>query len=159
MYDGLALLNGFVCIADSIADAVAASDAVAPEHLEIMTRNPRDVSAAVRNAGAIFCGTAAGEVLGDYGAGPNHTLPTGGTARFRAGLSVFDFIRVRTWMELESDDRGGERCRPIPLGSPRSRDSQATPGQPSSAEPVRDQLALAFGAPAGRLQPLSIRRV
>jgi hypothetical protein len=136
MYDGLALLNGFVCIADSIADAVAASDAVAPEHLEIMTRNPRDVSAAV-----------------------HHTLPTGGTARFRAGLSVFDFIRVRTWMELESDDRGGERCRPIPLGSPRSRDSQATPGQPSSAEPVRDQLALAFGATAGRLQPLSIRRV
>jgi len=108
MYDGLALLNGFVCIVDSIADAVAASDAVAPEHLEIMTRNPRDVSAAVRNAGAIFCGTAAGEVLGDYGAGPNHTLPTGGTARFRAGLSVFDFIRVRTWMELESADRGGE---------------------------------------------------
>lgn len=56
----------------------------------------------VQHAGCIFVGSRSAEVFGDYGAGPNHTLPTGGTARWSAGLNVFTFLRVRTWLQIES---------------------------------------------------------
>jgi histidinol dehydrogenase len=64
---------------------------VAPEHLEIMTKNPTRILPMIRNAGAIFLGMWTPEALGDYSAGPNHTLPTGGTARFSSPLGVYDF--------------------------------------------------------------------
>jgi phosphoribosyl-ATP pyrophosphohydrolase/phosphoribosyl-AMP cyclohydrolase/histidinol dehydrogenase len=54
--------------------------------------------------GGLFIGAASAEVFGDYGAGPNHTLPTGGVARFKGGLSVYDFLRVRTWLKLEDGE-------------------------------------------------------
>jgi phosphoribosyl-ATP pyrophosphohydrolase/phosphoribosyl-AMP cyclohydrolase/histidinol dehydrogenase len=58
----------------------------------------------VRHYGGLFIGEGTAEVFGDYGVGPNHVLPTGGTARYSGGLSVFDFLRIRTWIDMESPD-------------------------------------------------------
>lgn len=99
-----ALANGYCCVVRAEDELVVAANAIAPEHLEIMTRDPGALAARIRHAGAVFIGSQAAEVLGDYGAGPNHTLPTGGTARFRAGLSVMDFVRLRTWMRIDRSD-------------------------------------------------------
>lgn len=99
--------NGFGCVVGSIDEAVELADRVAPEHLEVMTEDASTVAARVRNAGTVFIGSRCAEVLGDYGAGPNHTLPTGGAARFEAGLSVVHFLRLRTWMRI--DDAAGAR--------------------------------------------------
>jgi phosphoribosyl-ATP pyrophosphohydrolase/phosphoribosyl-AMP cyclohydrolase/histidinol dehydrogenase len=96
-----ALCNGFTLMARDVDDAVRLCNRIGPEHLEVLTRDAEAVAARIGAAGAIFIGSAAAEVLGDYGAGPNHVLPTGGTARFRAGLSVFTFVRVRTWMRVD----------------------------------------------------------
>jgi histidinol dehydrogenase len=98
----VALRNGFAVIADSITQAAAICDLIGPEHLEIQTRDAAGVAKMIGNAGAIFVGAGAAEVLGDYAAGPNHVLPTGGTSRFRAGLSVFTFLRARTWLRIDS---------------------------------------------------------
>ena len=65
-----------------------------------MLEDAASVAPRLRHYGALFIGSASAEVLGDYGAGPNHVLPTAGTARFSGGLSVFTFLRVRTWLEL-----------------------------------------------------------
>ncbi len=96
-----ALANGFVCVASSITEALQLADRIAAEHVQIMTEDPAGVAARLRNGGGVFIGPASAEVLGDYGAGPNHTLPTGGTARFRAGLSVSTFLRLRTWLRID----------------------------------------------------------
>ena len=96
-----ACANGFIALARDLEQAAALSDALAPEHLQIMTREPGRTAAMVRHYGAIFIGSATAEVAGDYGVGPNHTLPTGGTARFAAGLSVYTFLRARTWIDLD----------------------------------------------------------
>ena len=69
------------------------TNAIAPEHVEIMMRNPARVARLIRNAGAVFVGPWTTEALGDYVVGPNHTLPTSGTARFSSALSVYDFLR------------------------------------------------------------------
>ena len=95
-----ALANGFACVVRSLEEARMAADIVAAEHVEIMTVDPRSLAESIQNAGALFIGSASAEVLGDYGAGPNHTLPTGGTARFQGGLSVLHFLRLRSWMEI-----------------------------------------------------------
>jgi histidinol dehydrogenase len=100
----VALGNGFVVVTESIDQAIEISDTLAPEHFEIITRDPQQVASRIRNAGGIFIGARTAEVLGDYGIGPNHTLPTGGTARFQAGLSVTHFLRLRTWIRI--DDPG-----------------------------------------------------
>ena len=70
-------------------------------HFEAHERDPAAVASRLRNAGALFIGSSSAEVLGDYGAGPNHTLPTGGSARFQAGLSVATFLRLRSWMRID----------------------------------------------------------
>lgn len=103
-----ALKNGYAVVAADIGAAVTLCDRIAPEHLEIMTHDPGAVAERIRNAGSVFIGSASAEVYGDYGAGPNHVLPTGGTARFKAGLSVFTFLRPRTWVCLDGPraDRG-----------------------------------------------------
>lgn len=74
-------------------DAIDAANAIASEHLEIITKNPFDTMTRIRNAGAIFLGEYASEPLGDYFAGPNHILPTNGTARFFSPVNVDDFIK------------------------------------------------------------------
>jgi phosphoribosyl-ATP pyrophosphohydrolase/phosphoribosyl-AMP cyclohydrolase/histidinol dehydrogenase len=96
-----ACANGFIALADTLDDAITAVDFLAPEHLEILADEPHVVAARVHHAGACFLGEDSAEVFGDYGLGPNHTLPTGGSARFGAGLSVYTFLRARTWIRLD----------------------------------------------------------
>eukprot|EP01064_Diplonema_japonicum_P003382 TRINITY_DN1218_c0_g2_i1.p1 TRINITY_DN1218_c0_g2~~TRINITY_DN1218_c0_g2_i1.p1 ORF type:complete len:429 (+),score=100.89 TRINITY_DN1218_c0_g2_i1:23-1288(+) len=95
-----AVKKGFAVIVDSMQEAVKISDAIGPEHLEIQTENSQEVADMCDCYGGLFIGKSAAEVLGDYGAGPNHVLPTGGTARYTGGLSVFNFLRIRTWMNI-----------------------------------------------------------
>ena len=85
--------NGKIIVAENISDVIAVSNEIAPEHLEIMCDNPFDYLDKITNAGSIFMGRYCPEALGDYFAGPNHTLPTSGTARFSSPLSVDDFVK------------------------------------------------------------------
>lgn len=106
-----ALSGGFAVIAASHAEVLSAIDAIAPEHLALSTRDAGELEPLVRNAGAVFIGERSGEIFGDYGVGPNHVLPTGGAARYAAGLSVFAFLRARTWLELDPAAAVGELVR------------------------------------------------
>jgi histidinol dehydrogenase len=99
-----ALKQSFAVKCDSVDQCIKISDAIAPEHLEIQTRDAMQVGQACSNYGGLFVGEHAAEVLGDYGAGPNHTLPTGGTSRYTGGLSVFNFLRIRTWMRVDKPE-------------------------------------------------------
>ncbi|GMF30689.1 unnamed protein product [Phytophthora fragariaefolia] len=93
--------NGFAVLCPDMATCVSVSDVLAPEHLEVITSNAREVADQVSNYGGLFVGGRAAEVFGDYGAGPNHVLPTGGTAKYTGGLSVHTFLRIRTWMRID----------------------------------------------------------
>jgi histidinol dehydrogenase len=90
--------HGAVIVVDDWAQAVGLVDRLAPEHLQLMIRDPEAVFARVRHAGAVFLGAFCPEAVGDYVAGPNHVLPTGRTARFASGLSVFDFLKRTTFV-------------------------------------------------------------
>ena len=96
-----ALANGGVVVVSNVEEGIAACDALAPEHLELVLENAVEIAPRLAHFGALFIGGAAGEVLGDYGAGPNHVLPTGGSARATGGLSVYTFLRVRTWLRID----------------------------------------------------------
>ena len=85
--------NGKIIVTSSIAEAVALANELAPEHLELSVDDPFDYLDAIRHAGSVFLGRHCPEALGDYLAGPNHTLPTSGTARFSSPLSVDDFVK------------------------------------------------------------------
>ena len=86
--------NGKIIVAkDNLLLAIDIANEIAPEHLELCVDNPFDYLDRIRNAGSIFMGKYCPEALGDYFAGPNHTLPTGGTARFSSPLSVDDFVK------------------------------------------------------------------
>ena len=84
---------GYILLVDTLEEGVRVVDEIAPEHLEIVTANPFDIMTRVHNAGAMFLGQYSSEPLGDYYAGPNHILPTNGTARFFSPLSVDDFVK------------------------------------------------------------------
>ena len=84
---------GYILVADSMEDAIETANAIASEHLEIVTKNPFEVMTKIQNAGAIFMGEYSSEPLGDYFACPNHVLPTNGTAKFFSPLGVDDFIK------------------------------------------------------------------
>ncbi len=84
---------GYILVADTMDEAIDIANEIASEHLEIQTKDPYEVMTKIRNAGAIFLGAYASEPLGDYFAGPNHVLPTNGTAKFFSPLSVDDFIK------------------------------------------------------------------
>lgn len=84
---------GYILVADSLDEAINATNEIASEHMEIVTKDPFSVMTKIRNAGAIFIGEYSSEPLGDYFAGPNHVLPTNGTAKFFSALSVDDFIK------------------------------------------------------------------
>lgn len=94
------LARSFAVLTTGEAESIAVCNALAPEHLEVHVESERleRVAGAMRTYGAIFIGAGAAEVIGDYGLGPNHTLPTGGTARFAAGLSVYHLMRARTYL-------------------------------------------------------------
>lgn len=97
-----ALNNGFALRVDSWDEAVNACEAIAPEHLELQLRDAPKIAPRLSRCGCLFIGERSAEVLGDYGAGPNHVLPTGGTARYASGLGVETFLRRQTWLEIDS---------------------------------------------------------
>ena len=94
---------GHILIADTLDDAIDAANEIASEHMEIVTANPFEVMTKIRNAGAIFIGEYSSEPLGDYFAGPNHVLPTNGTAKFFSPLSVDDFIKKSSIISYSRD--------------------------------------------------------
>ena len=94
---------GYILVADTMEDVIDIANDIASEHLEIQTKNPFDVMTKIRNAGAIFIGEYSSEPLGDYFAGPNHVLPTNGTAKFFSPLSVDDFIKKSSIIAYSKD--------------------------------------------------------
>jgi histidinol dehydrogenase len=92
---------GAVIKTKSIKEAADIANEIAPEHLELMTRQPEKNMEMIKNAGAVFLGQWTPEPLGDYSAGPNHTLPTGGTARFSSPLGVYDFIKRTSLLQFD----------------------------------------------------------
>ena len=84
---------GYILIAPDMETAIEATNEIASEHLEILTKNPFDTMTKIKNAGAIFLGEYSSEPLGDYYAGPNHVLPTNGTAKFFSPLNVDDYVK------------------------------------------------------------------
>ncbi|MBP3361971.1 MAG: histidinol dehydrogenase [Clostridia bacterium] len=95
--------NGKIFITDSLEDSISVANEIAPEHLELCVENPFDYLSQIKNAGSIFLGKYSPEALGDYFAGPNHTLPTGGTAKFSSPLSVDDFIKKSSFIYYTGD--------------------------------------------------------
>ncbi|GMV38610.1 MAG: histidinol dehydrogenase [Myxococcales bacterium] len=96
-----ALTAGFAVVLADLDTAVRLCNRLAPEHLEVLVAGADHVASRLRSYGSLFLGPASAEVLGDYGAGPNHVLPTGGTARFTGGLSVLTFLALRTWLAID----------------------------------------------------------
>jgi histidinol dehydrogenase len=95
--------GGFVVATGGIEEAVALASEYAPEHLCILARDARRLAGLVRNAGGVFIGDASPEAIGDYTAGPSHVMPTGGAARFASPLSVQDFLKFSTVIDLDAD--------------------------------------------------------
>ena len=95
----LSLRNGSIVIVSTLHQAASLANEIAPEHLELQVKNPDDISPALRNYGSLFIGMSAAEVFGDYCAGINHILPTGGCSRYVGGLSVRDFVKVQTFLD------------------------------------------------------------
>ncbi|APX72254.1 histidinol dehydrogenase [Companilactobacillus allii] len=91
--------KGFIAVVEEIDDMFELMNTVAPEHLEIQVENPTQYLNQIRNAGSVFLGKYASEPLGDYVAGPNHILPTGGTARFSSPLGVYDFVKRTSFIQ------------------------------------------------------------
>jgi histidinol dehydrogenase len=94
--------NGAVIMVRNWDEAVRLANRIAPEHVQIMTARGAELFAQIRHAGAVFLGANAPEAIGDYVAGPNHVLPTNGTARFGSGLSVLDFMKRTTWVAMSA---------------------------------------------------------
>lgn len=93
--------NGAIILVDALADAVPLSDRLAPEHLQLAVADPQPLFDRVRHAGSVFLGRHTPEAIGDYVAGPNHVLPTGRRARFASGLSVLDFMKRTSFLQLD----------------------------------------------------------
>ncbi|MCX6566106.1 MAG: histidinol dehydrogenase [Candidatus Aminicenantes bacterium] len=98
--------RGFILVLDDLGEAVEIANRRSPEHLELQGERAVALAERFRNFGALFLGTEAGEVFGDYAAGTNHILPTGGTARFASGLGVRDFLKFQTTLRFESGGSG-----------------------------------------------------
>ncbi|MCY3410774.1 MAG: histidinol dehydrogenase [Candidatus Heimdallarchaeota archaeon] len=95
--------EGLVILCDTKENMVKISNLIAPEHVEIMHNEQAYFESELKHYGSLFLGSQSAEVFGDYCSGPNHTLPTGGTARFTGGLSVLNFIKIQTFQELNRD--------------------------------------------------------
>jgi phosphoribosyl-ATP pyrophosphohydrolase/phosphoribosyl-AMP cyclohydrolase/histidinol dehydrogenase len=100
-----AIKHGASIVCRDWDEAVSTVNGIGPEHLEVQHADAEGLVPRLVNYGGLFIGSGSAEVIGDYGAGPNHVLPTSGTARYTGGLSVFDFLRVRTWMEITDADQ------------------------------------------------------
>jgi len=95
--------NGLAVKCQNLEEGIQVCNHLAPEHLEVMVNDPDSIIKDLKHYGGLFIGHQSAEVFGDYGLGPNHVLPTGGTARYKGGLSVLDFLRIRTWLRMDSD--------------------------------------------------------
>ena len=116
---------GAIILVGALDDAVALTDAIAPEHLEIETHDPEPLAAKIRNAGAIFLGSHTPEAIGDYVAGSNHVLPTARSARFSSGLGVLDFMKRTSILRLDADALGKLGPAAIALGQAEGLDAHA----------------------------------
>jgi histidinol dehydrogenase len=111
--------------------------------------DPDSILPMCRHAGAVFIGCGSAEAFGDYGAGPNHTLPTSGRGRSSGGLSVFDFLRIRTWLRLDGKNMdsnslaGKTLAGKEPAGRDQASDSTAGAAQPGNGLAYHEQAALA----------------
>jgi histidinol dehydrogenase len=115
--------HGAVIVVEDWVQAVRLVDRLAPEHLQLMVRDPDPLFARVRHAGAVFLGAFCPEAVGDYVAGPNHVLPTGRTARFASGLSVFDFLKRTTF--VSTTQSGLDRVGPTAVALAEAEGLQA----------------------------------
>ena len=115
--------HGAVIVVEDWVQAVRLVDRLAPEHLQLMVRDPDPLFARVRHAGAVFLGAFCPEAVGDYVAGPNHVLPTGRTARFASGLSVFDFLKRTTF--VSTTQSGLDRVGPAAVALAEAEGLQA----------------------------------
>jgi phosphoribosyl-ATP pyrophosphohydrolase/phosphoribosyl-AMP cyclohydrolase/histidinol dehydrogenase len=104
----LSLANGGAVVVRDMIEAIACCDELAPEHLHLQLASAWELVPHFSHYGALFVGSDSAEVLGDYGAGPNHVLPTGRASRFSGGLSVFSFLRVRTWLRVDDVAESGD---------------------------------------------------
>ena len=148
---GVALVNGGVISVSSLEEGVAACEAIAPEHLALHLADSATamVTPRLRTYGSMFVGSKAGEVFGDYGAGPNHVLPTRGAARGSGGLSVLTFLRLRTWLriddaaaacELADDSAWFARAEGLE-GHARSAERRTSPRSAPAGRPARPEDA------------------
>ena len=101
---------GYAILSNNIKKTISIINEVAPEHLEIQIKNPYKILRNIKNAGSIFIGRYSPEAMGDYLAGPNHVLPTTGSAKFSSGLSVFDFLKRQSLIKISKT--GIERLGP-----------------------------------------------
>ena len=116
---------GAIILVGKLDDAVALTDAIAPEHLEIETHDPEPLAAKIRNAGAIFLASHTPEAIGDYVAGSNHVLPTARSARFSSGLGVLDFMKRTSILRLDAGALGKLGPAAIALGKAEGLDAHA----------------------------------
>lgn len=117
--------NGRVIVVADAAAAIEVANAVAPEHLEVMMAEPFELLGAIRNAGAIFLGPWTPESVGDYVAGPNHVLPTGGTARFSGPLSVDDFVKRSSVLSYSREALEADAAAVVAIASAEGLDAHA----------------------------------
>ncbi|MCK5944716.1 MAG: histidinol dehydrogenase, partial [Planctomycetes bacterium] len=122
-----ALAGGGAVLCADLATALDVCDRLAPEHLQLSCARDAELAPRFQHYGALFFGRSGGEVLGDYGAGPNHVLPTAGAARFTGGLSVFSFLRVRTWLQVDGD------ATPLLRDAARLAECEGLPGHRQAA--------------------------
>jgi len=116
---------GAIILVGKLDDAVALTDAIAPEHLEIETQDPESLAGKIRNAGAVFLGAHTPEAIGDYVAGSNHVLPTARSARFSSGLSVLDFMKRTSVLRCDAGALGKLGPAAIALGKAEGLDAHA----------------------------------
>lgn len=162
------LRHGVAVVCANEAEALCVADQLAPEHLELHVKHADALKLKLKNYGGLFVGELAAEVFGDYGIGPNHVLPTGGTAKFSGGLSVHSFLRIRTWMRL---DNAASELRPVVEdtavfarlegleGHARASEQRLEILAKAAREPLPRPLALAsdsdlvkIGLPKGRME-------
>jgi histidinol dehydrogenase len=130
-----ALGKGGVVAVATVDEGIAACEAIAPEHLQLVLEDAAAVAPRLSAYGALFIGAGAGEVLGDYGAGPNHVLPTGGTARWAGGLSVLTFLRLRTWLRVEGPAADPLRADAAWFGRAEGLEAHARAAEGRAGEP------------------------
>jgi histidinol dehydrogenase len=129
--------NGLVVVCPDVDAALDAANLIAPEHLEVMMADPFELLGSIKNAGAIFLGPWTPESVGDYVAGPNHTLPTGGTARFSSPLSVDDFVKKSSVIAYSLEGLEADGATVMTIAEAEGLDAHA--------RAVGLRLALAYG--------------